>query len=377
MSTKRYRHLGDFSDLVAAARGPHDAGRAAVPAERIAELLAFGGGRGAPAQPVVERSWETAGVRGEEVSWSVGYGPRTRAWLLRPADRGAAPRPAVLALHDHGGFKLLGKEKIADDEHDPTPAVRAFRERAYGGAAFANRLVERGFVVLVPDVFMWGSRRFPEAIMPERVRELAACATASHRGDGVPEDVARYNAAAELHEHLVAKYATALGTSIAAIVAFEDRAALDYLASLPDVDAGRLGAVGLSGGGARAALLTATHERLAAAVVVGMMSSYEALLDAHVHAHTWMLFPPGLARFADWPDVAACRAPRPLLVQYAEDDPLFPEAGMRAADAAIGRAYAAAGAPERYRGSFHPGPHRFDVDMQDGAFDWLEAVLRP
>lgn len=377
MSTTRYRQLGDYSDLVNAVDGRHDAGRADVSAERIAGLLAFGGGREAPADPVVERRWEKAGVHGEEVSWSVGYGPRTRAWLLRPPGPSAAARPAVLALHDHGGFKLLGKEKIADDELGRAPAVRALRERAYGGVAFANRLVERGFVVLVPDVFLWGSRRFPEEIMPERIRELAACGAASHGGEGVPDEVARYNAAAELHEHLVAKITTILGTSIAAIVSYEDRVALGYLASLPDVDADRLGAVGLSGGGARAALLTATHDRLAAAVVVGMMSNYQALLDAHVDAHSWMLFPPGLSRIADWPDVAACRAPRPLLVQYAEDDALFPIAGMRAADAAIQRAYAAAAAPGSYRGSFHPGPHRFDVPMQAEAFDWLEEILRP
>jgi dienelactone hydrolase len=37
------------------------------------------------------------------VSWSVGYGPRTFAYLLRPVGPNK-PLPGVVALHDHGGF---------------------------------------------------------------------------------------------------------------------------------------------------------------------------------------------------------------------------------------------------------------------------------
>jgi hypothetical protein len=90
---------------------------------------------------------------------------------------------------------------------------------------------------------------------------------------------------------------------------------------------------------------------------------------------SWMLFPPGLARIADWPELAACRAPMPLMVQYARADELFTCDGMRAADAWIGAAYERAGARDRYRGGFHPGPHRFDRAMQAAAFDWLRDRL--
>lgn len=376
MAEKRYAHLGSYSDLAEATRSLRRRPTADAPSPaQIREILAVGASDEAPGEPALERAWESQGVRGEELSWSVGYGPRTKAWLLRPASGGSDRLPGVLALHDHGNFKLLGKEKIADDQRAPVAAVRLHRERAYGGAAFANRLARRGFAVLVPDVFLWGSRRFAPEAMPQRLRQLAECGVAAFRDKGQSGEVARYNAAAELHEHLVEKYCTLLGTSIAALVSFEDRVALNVLASLPDVDGARLGAVGLSGGGARAALLGATHDRLAAAIVVGMMSTYEALLDSHLHAHTWMLFPPGLPRHADWPEVAAARAPRPLLVQFAEDDALFPLSGMRDADAAIGRAFLAAGAPDGYQGRFYPGPHRFDLAMQDAAFDWLERSL--
>ena len=51
-------------------------------------------------------------------------------------------------------------------------------------------------------------------------------------------EMVRYNGAAYLHEHLVSKYCTLLGTSFAAIVAYEDRVGLNYLRTREDVDAG-------------------------------------------------------------------------------------------------------------------------------------------
>ena len=76
-------------------------------------------------------------------------------------------------------------------------------------------------------------------------------------------------------------------------------------------------------------MLTATHDSVVATVIVGLMSTYEGLLNHNV-GHTWMLYPYGLARHMDWPDLAACRAPSPLLVQYDTEDDLFTLEGMSA-----------------------------------------------
>jgi len=48
--------------------------------------------------------------------------------------------------------------------------VRAYRKKYYGGRAWANALAEEGFIVLVHDTFLWGSRRFPLETMPDNVR---------------------------------------------------------------------------------------------------------------------------------------------------------------------------------------------------------------
>jgi hypothetical protein len=37
--------------------------------------------------------------------------------------------------------------------------------------------------------------------------------------------------------------------------------------------------------------------------------------------------------------------------------------------------YRKAGAPEAFRLSWHPGPHRFDLTMQAEAFDWIGARI--
>ncbi len=359
-----YAHLGPFSDLVGAARRscpvPPPARPGPATQRAVLDALSFAPGPAEPQDVAVERTWERDGVAGEEVSWSVGYGPRTHAWLLRPL--GANGRlPGVVALHDHGGFKYHGKEKIADGPDDPPGLPAAFRRQYYGGRAWANALAREGYAVLVPDTFLWGSRRFPWEIVSG--------------GDKAPEEAAAYNAAAGPHEHVVEKYCAVLGTTFAGIVSFEDRVAAAYLAGRADVDAGAIGCLGLSGGGCRAALLGATCDRIRATAVVGMMSTYEGLLDHNIVSHTWMFFPSGWSRHGDWTDLAACRAPSPLLVQYDRDDGLFTPEGMDAAHRRLAAHYESVGYPDGYQGQFYPGPHKFDLPMQGAAFAWLARHL--
>jgi dienelactone hydrolase len=165
-----------------------------------------------------------------------------------------------------------------------------------------------------------------------------------------------------------------LGTNLAGVVCYEDRVAVNYLLSREDVQPERAGCIGLSGGGNRAALLNATHDKIGAAVIIGLMSTYAELLDHHM-SHTWMFFPFGWSRYGDWPDLAACRAPSPLLVQYDEEDDLFTPKGMRDADERLKAHFAAVGQPEAYCGQFYPGPHKFDLEMQAAAFSWLRQTL--
>jgi dienelactone hydrolase len=369
-----YKHLGPFSGLVAAARALTPL-FPALPLKdlrpRARAVLRFTIGDEHPIDLRTERTWNADGIDGEELSWSVGFGPRAHAFLLRPAGNRDA-LPGILALYDHGHNKFYGKEKIADGPDGPRPAVKAFRETYYSGRAYANALAREGFAVLIHDTFLWGSRRFPFEVFPPADRILADAAGALLAHNPGDAEVERFNGAAYLNEHIIARYCTLLGTSLPAIIAYEDRVALNVLAARDGIDAQRLGCVGFSGGGLRAALLNATADGLSASVIACMMSTYKQMLGTGVAAHTWMLFPTGWSAHGDWPDLAAAAAPLPLLVQCALGDILFTEDGMRAADKRIAARYAEAGAPQAYRGAFYPGPHRFDAPMQEIAFAWLK-----
>jgi dienelactone hydrolase len=373
-----FQDLGIYSDWVEEARRQGPLYPLAVPGaatqQKVREVLGYCGGPEIPLDVRVEQSWVRDGVLGERISWSVGYGPRTEAYLLKPAEN-TGPLPGIVALHDHYGFKYYGKEKIADGPDEPVAALVRVRDDLYEGRAFANALVKEGFVVLVPDTFLWGSRKFPLEEMPQEIRDQAQALLNANSSMATVDEIGFYNKATGIHEHMVSKYCNLLGTCMAGVVSHEDRIAVNYLLSQPEVLAGGVGCIGLSGGGNRAVLLQATHDGIRAAVIVGLMCTYEGLLDHNVFTHTWMFFPFQWARYGDWPDLAACRAPSPMLVQYDLEDTLFTLAGMHAADARLAFHYRSVGHPEAYTGQFYPGPHKFDLEMQTAAFNWLKEHL--
>lgn len=368
-----YQHLGDYSDLVKAANRCCQLNPKAKPGKatqrKLLAMLSFKPGPDKPKSVRIEQRWSKGGVDGKLVSWSLGYGPRTEAYLLKPS--GAKGKlPAVIALHDHGGFKFYGKEKIADGPGRMPKILGPFRDQCYAGRAFANELAKQGYIVLVPDVFLWGSRKFDKQVllsagMDERCPKVANSSQA-----------VQYNRLCMPHEHVVEKYCSLLGTTLAGVVNYEDRVATAYLKSQKDVKPNCIGCVGLSGGGMRSALLQGTCNDISAAVIIGAMSTYPGLYDHNIICHTWMLFPSGWTNHGDWSDIAACRAPSPVMVQNDIDDSLYTMQGMRAADRRMASHYSAVGARKNYVCKFYPGHHKFDLPMQADAFAFFDKHLR-
>ena len=128
--------------------------------------------------------------------------------------------------------------------------------------------------------------------------------------------------------------------------------ALDVLAAHPLVDPTRIAAAGLSYGGTCTLFLAALDDRVAAAVVSGFFSSWQA-----AHTVPWNMCGsqvlPGMLGSLEHVDLAALCAPRPLLVETGIDDPIFPVA---AATASMAAAPAAVRAARRAR--VGPGPRR-------------------
>jgi dienelactone hydrolase len=315
--------------------------------------------------------WTRDGVDGTLLRWSTGFGADTEAFLLRPTGE-RSPLPGIVALHCHGGMKRYGKEKIATGPDAVSAQIQSFRDECYSGRAIANEFALAGNTVLVHDAFGWGSRRVQVEDMPWRSEHVAALELNERRRMGEPLDEAReYDLHAGPHEDVMAKTLGVLGTSWGGVIVRDDLIAARILAARPEVRGGGVTVAGLSGGGARAVLATALSDDIRGAAVVAMMSTMEAILDGYLHSHTWAFMNPGIGRVADWPAIAACRAPRPLFVGYAERDALFPLDGMRAADEAIRRHYESKNAIDAYSAHWADAPHSFDTGTQRAFLSWL------
>ena len=373
--------LGAFEGLVELLEGSWPLlGADEPPAEEVRRRLRAAVGLPRPQERAdvrVEGTWSRDGLEGAELSWDAGFGPRVAARLLRPAGA-RGPLPGALVLHCHGGSKRFGLAELADgaDGRPEHPRLRAAREELYAGRPVAEDLARTGRAVLVHDGFGWGSRRLPVAAMPERGERTALLELAARRaaGEDVEDEALAYDVHAAAAEDDVAKALGALGTSWAGVLAREDLLAARVLAEHPGTAPGGVALLGLSGGGARAAVAAALGAPAAALVVTCMLTSLREALPQHLHRHSWTLVTPGLARVGDWPDVVAARAPLPLLVQSGACDPLFPAAGVRRGVRRVLARYAAAGAPGAVTASTHETGHRFDAAMQREAFDWLQRV---
>ena len=321
----------------------------------------------------VRKKYAYDGLDVEELSWQLPYGRPTEAILLKP--QGAqGPLPAVLGLHDHGGNKYFGRRKITRtaEQH---PLMVAHQEKYYSGRAWANELAKRGFVVLVPDNFVFGSRRIKYEDVSDINRSGLVVEGKTDDNSEREEYIEAYNQWAGLHEHVLSKSLFCAGTTWPAVFLAEDQRALDVLCARDDVDAQRVGCSGLSGGGLRTAYLGGIDPRIACAVCVGFMTTWNDFLLNRAYTHTWMTYIPRIPEYLDFPEILGVRTPRPTLVLNNNEDQLFTLPEMQRADSILQEVFAKAKAADRYRANFYPGPHKFDATMQEDAFAWFERWL--
>ena len=142
-----------------------------------------------------------------------------------------------------------------------------------------------------------------------------------------------------------------LGGSVVGLRVRDGMRLVDYLATRADVDIGRLGAMGISGGGMHTFFSTCLDERIRACVVSGYFGSFrDSILAMH---HCACNFVPGLGRFGEMYDLVGLIAPRPMLVEAGSRDPIFPTAAVEAGVERARAVYRVFGVPDR------PRPRRF------------------
>ncbi|HOF20637.1 MAG TPA: hypothetical protein PLO24_05240 [Bacteroidales bacterium] len=336
---------------------------------RLAERLGFPDiGLAPPVRKTREYSYD--GLHIEELEWQLPYGRPTSALLLKPA--GASGKlPGIIAFHDHGGNKYFGTRKITRTSEKQHPLIRAHQEQYYEGRAWANELARKGYVVLVADAFPFASRRVMMQDVPPHQRQGL--------DDNNPENsgnIEAYNRWAAQHEHVMAKSLFSAGTTWPGVFLAEDLKALDILCSRDDVDSSRIGCGGLSGGGMRTVFAGGFDERIRCAVCVGFMTTWKDFILNKSFTHTWMTYVPILPKELDFPEILGLRVPLPTLVLNDSEDGLYTIGEMRKADSILREIFEKAGAASNYHCSFHPGPHKFDIAMQNEAFDWFDKWLK-
>jgi dienelactone hydrolase len=308
-------------------------------------------------RPPADTAYATLGEedRGAYVARKIVFSPsaeyRVPAYLLVPKGRG--PFPAVIALHDHGAHFSIGKEKVVRPFGVDGAVERDAREwvdKYYGGRFLGDALAEKGYVVLAIDALFWGERGRKEGVEYEAQQQLAA--------------------------NLLQLGMTWLG-----VISWDDVRSAEFLACQPEVDPGRIGAVGLSMGSHRTWMLNALSDRVAAGAAICWMGTTDVMMAPGNNQtrgqSAFAMMAPGLRRWLDYPAVAALAAPKPMLFYNGDQDALFPVEGVEKAWYIMRDAWKEAGAGDKLETRMWPVPHEFNREMQDAAFAWLERQLKP
>jgi dienelactone hydrolase len=166
------------------------------------------------------------------------------------------------------------------------------------------------------------------------------------------------------------------GQTLWGLMVYDSIKALDYLTSRQDVDAARLGTLGLSMGSTMAWWLAALDERVKVCIDLCCMSDFQALI-AHrsLEGHGLYYFVPGLLKHFTSAQINALIAPRAHLSLAGIYDPLTPPDGLDRIDAELREVYAGAGAPEAWRLSRHGTGHMETAAMRVEVVGFLREWL--
>ena len=272
----------------------------------------------------------------ESLTISNGVDGNLTAYFFSPLRR-AGKCPAVMWLHSssYDRNQLLWRGHNGGDE----PL----------GEVFARA----GYAVLAPDACWYGGR--------------------SGAGPAGTAETGR-----QQHETLF-KYHLWMGRTLWGMFVRDDRIALDYLCTRPEVDVKRIGATGMSMGSTRSWWLAALDDRIACAVGVACLTRYQNLIaHGQLRQHGVYYFTIGLLEHTDSEGVVALIAPRPFLALTGELDAGSPLDGIRVIEKRAGGVYSVLGAKDHFRSVVYKDTgHVHTPAMRKETLAWFERWLRP
>ena len=308
------------------------------------------------------------GYKAQKIAFNINAYSRITAYLLIP-DGGDGKFPAVVALHDHGAHLFIGKEKmirpffIASEEQDADGKISEKKKAAnqevlddadawvnqlYDGQYVGDYLAKHGYVVLSIDAPMWGERG---------------------RKEGVDRN--KYD--------LIAGNMMMLGRDLSAFMTYDDMASTEFLASLPMVDAKRIGCVGCSMGAYRSWMLSALSDRIRVGASICWMITTDAQLTRRFGRKENGGFAncfPGLRQYLDYPHIASLACPKPMLFINGTKDKLFPVPGVKDAFAEMHKVWKSQGVDNLLDTELWDIPHSCGLKAQEKMLEFLDKNLK-
>jgi len=251
------------------------------------------------------------------------------AILLLP-DRRKERAPGLLYIHWHGGMYDLGKEQLL---------IGAEAQPAY-----APVCAEKGLVTLAIDSWCFGERKHDAN---------------GHQGE---EDAF--------------KLMLWRGQVLWGMMMFDEFRALDYLASRPEVDPERLGALGMSMGSTKAWWLAALDPRVRLCLDVCCLTDYDELIRTHnLKGHGIYYYVPSLLKHFSTAQINELIVPRPRLSVNGRQDDLTPPAGVEKVRDYLLPLYATYGDKADCHIELFECPHFELPEMRRLILQWMDKYL--
>jgi len=151
--------------------------------------------------------------------------------------------------------------------------------------------------------------------------------------------------------------------------------ALIVLCQMPEVDVDRIGATGISGGGAHSHFLAIADERIkAVATSAGISTLKSAIGNRTMFQHCDCMFANGVFQ-RDSCDFSALIAPRAVLYCFASQDNLFSVEEYRTLYEKVKKIYQIYGCPERCELFEYPGPHAYSNESIKKINQWFDRFV--
>ncbi|NLX08441.1 MAG: alpha/beta hydrolase [Chloroflexi bacterium] len=248
------------------------------------------------------------------------------AYFARPRDR-SGPLPVILYNHSHGSRYAIGKDELL--------TAREYLQLP----PYVEALTGLGYAVLAIDAWGFGGRytRTESSIFKEMLWK---------------------------------------GQVMWGMMVYDSLRAVDYLVSRADVDAARIGTLGMSMGSTMAWWVAALDPRVRVCVDICCLTDFDALIESGgLDGHGIYYYVPRLLNHFTTAQINALIAPRPHLGLAGNRDPLTPPQGLDRIDAELKQVYAEAGAPEAWQMLRYEVPHVETQEMRQAILAFLQRWL--